>query len=110
MDWLSKQKVLIDCARKFVKLTTEDGKDLIYEAELLVSSNGATNRLKLNKLDVGQNQDVRIVNQYPNMFSEELPGMLPDRDIEFVIELIPGTTQIYKSPYRMSDKQLAELK
>jgi hypothetical protein len=75
MDWLSKQKVLIDCARKFVKLTTEDGKDLIYEAELLVSSNGATNHLKLNKLDVGQNQDVQIVDQYPDVSSKELPGM-----------------------------------
>jgi hypothetical protein len=41
---------------------------------------------------------------------EELPGMPPDCDIEFVIELITGTTLIYKRPYRMSDKQLAELK
>jgi hypothetical protein len=36
--------------------------------------------------------------------------MPPDRDIKFVIELVPGTTPIYKSTYRMSDKQLAELK
>jgi hypothetical protein len=41
---------------------------------------------------------------------EELPGMPPDRDIEFVIELILGTTPIYKSPYRMSNKQLVDLK
>jgi hypothetical protein len=44
------------------------------------------------------------------VFLEELPGMPPDHDIEFVIELISGTTLIYKSPYRMSDKQLAEFK
>jgi hypothetical protein len=55
MDWLSKHMVLIDCAKKSVKLTTEDGKELVYEAELLVTSNGATNHLKLNKLKVGQN-------------------------------------------------------
>jgi hypothetical protein len=36
--------------------------------------------------------------------------MPPDHDIAFVIELIPGTALIYKSPYRMSDKKLAELK
>jgi hypothetical protein len=41
---------------------------------------------------------------------EELPGMPPDRDIEFVIELILGTAPIYKSPYRMSNKQLVDLK
>jgi hypothetical protein len=43
-------------------------------------------------------------------FPEELPGMPPDRDIEFVIELLPGTTPICKSPYRMSTPQLMELK
>jgi hypothetical protein len=49
MDWLSKHKVLIDCAEKFVKLTTEDGNELVYEAEPLVTSKGATNHFKLNK-------------------------------------------------------------
>jgi hypothetical protein len=72
MDWLSKHKVLIDCAKKSVKLTTEDGKVLVYEAEPLVISKGATNRLKLNKLEDGQNQDVQIVDQYPDVFPKEL--------------------------------------
>jgi hypothetical protein len=53
MDWLKKHKVLIDCAKKSIKLTTEDGKELVYEAEPLVTSKGATNHLKLNKLEVG---------------------------------------------------------
>jgi hypothetical protein len=110
MDWLSKHKVLIDCAKKSVKFTTEDGKELVYGTELLVTSKGATNHLKLNKLEADQNQDVWIVDQYPDVFPEELSGKPPDRNIEFVIELIPGTAPIYKSPYRMSDKQLAGLK
>jgi hypothetical protein len=110
MDWPSMYKLLIDCAKKSVKLTTEDGKELVYEAEPLVTSKGATNHLKLNKLEVGLDQDVQIVVQYPDVFPEELLGMPPDRDIELVIELIPGTAPIYKSPYRMSDKQLADLK
>jgi hypothetical protein len=98
MDWLSKHKVLIDCAKKSIKLTTEDGKELVYEAEPLVTSKGATDRLKLNKLEVSQNQDVRIVDQYPDMFPKELPGMPPDYDIEFVIELVSRTALIYKRP------------
>jgi hypothetical protein len=109
MDWLSKHNVLIDCVRKYVKLTTEDGNELEYEAGPLIKINGAANHLKLNQLEVGQNQDVRIVDQYPNVFSEELLGMSPDCDIEFVIELIPGTVPIYKRSYRMSTKKLAEL-
>jgi hypothetical protein len=43
-------------------------------------------------------------------FPEELPGMPPDREIEFVIELVPGTAPIFKRPYRMVVNQLVELK
>ena len=55
-------------------------------------------------------EGVPVVNEYPDVFSEELPGMPPDRDIEFVIELIPGTSPIAKRPYRMAASELAELK
>jgi hypothetical protein len=51
-----------------------------------------------------------MVNKFPDVFLEELPGMPPDRDIEFLIELKPGTTPIYKTPYRMITPELAELK
>jgi hypothetical protein len=48
--------------------------------------------------------------EYPDVFPDELPGMPPDRDAEFVIELQPGTAPISKRPYRMLTKELAELK
>jgi hypothetical protein len=50
------------------------------------------------------------VSEFPNVFPEELPGMLLDREIEFVIELVPSTAPIFKRPYRMATNQLAELK
>jgi hypothetical protein len=50
------------------------------------------------------------VNEYPDVFPDELPGMPPDRDIEFSIKLLPGTAPIYKIPYGMNVKDLAELK
>jgi hypothetical protein len=53
---------------------------------------------------------VTMVSEFPNVFLKELPGMPPDRDIEFVIELMPDTAPIYKSPYRMATPKLAELK
>jgi hypothetical protein len=53
---------------------------------------------------------VPVVNEFLDVFLEELPGMLPDRDIEFVIELNLGTTPIYKTPYRMATPELAKLK
>jgi hypothetical protein len=44
------------------------------------------------------------------VFSDELPGLPPDRDVEFAIELIPGITPISRRPYQMSPNELAELK
>jgi hypothetical protein len=51
-----------------------------------------------------------MVKEFPNVIPEELSGMPLDRDIEFVIELKPGTTPIYKTPFRMTTIELAELK
>jgi hypothetical protein len=53
---------------------------------------------------------VPIVCEYPDVFPDELPGMPPDRDIEFIIELIPGTGPIAQRPYRMNPAELVELK
>jgi hypothetical protein len=55
-------------------------------------------------------EDIRVVCEYPDVFPEELPGMPPDRDVGFVIDLLPGTAPISKCPYRMSSTQLLELK
>jgi hypothetical protein len=53
---------------------------------------------------------VPLVNEFPDIFPKELPSMPPDRDIEFVIELKPSTTPIYKTPYRMTTSELVKLK
>jgi hypothetical protein len=45
----------------------------------------------LNQAKVIALEDIRVVQEYPDLFPEELPGMPLDRDIEFVIELLPGT-------------------
>jgi hypothetical protein len=54
--------------------------------------------------------EIPVVCEYPDVFLDVLPGMPPDRDVEFVIELQPGTAPISKRPYRMPPKELAELK
>ncbi|MBS2634177.1 hypothetical protein KFY46_25975, partial [Salmonella enterica subsp. enterica serovar 1,4,[5],12:i:-] len=55
-------------------------------------------------------KDIRVVNEYPDVFPDELPGMPPEREVEFVIELMPGTAPIAKRPYRMGVKELKKLK
>ena len=49
---------------------------------------------------------VRVVNEYLDVFPEELPGLPPERELEFSIDLLPGTTPISKAPYRMAPAEL----
>jgi hypothetical protein len=65
MDWLGKHKVLIDCAKKSVKLTTPDGKELEFIAEPVVTTKGIANCVKLNQLDASQGSEVPVVNEFP---------------------------------------------
>ena len=55
-------------------------------------------------------EEVPVVCEYPDVFPEELLGMPLDRDVEFVIDLLPGTGPISKRPYRMSVDELEKLK
>jgi hypothetical protein len=80
--------------QKSVKLTTLEGKEMEFVAEPVVTAEGVANRVKMNQLDASQRSAVSVVNEFPDVFPKELPGMPPDRDIEFVIELKPGTTPI----------------
>jgi hypothetical protein len=72
-----------------------------------ISSNhlSVLNQVKGTSLD-----EIRVVRNYPYVFLEELPGMPPNRDIEFIIELLPGTLPISKRPYRMPMNELAKLR
>jgi hypothetical protein len=98
MDWLSKHKGMINRAKKEVRLITSCGKEVEFVAENLVTDKAASNRIVLNHLDAASTLDIRTVSEFLDVFLEELPGMPPDREIEFVIELVPGTAPIFKRP------------
>nr|XP_027090336.1 uncharacterized protein LOC113711370 [Coffea arabica] len=51
-----------------------------------------------------------VISEYPDVFSEELGSLPPEREIAFKIDLVPGTTPISKTPYRMAPAELKELK
>jgi hypothetical protein len=55
-------------------------------------------------------KDIPVTREYPDVFPDDLPGMLPDRDVEFTIELQLGMTPISRHPYKMTPNELAELK
>jgi hypothetical protein len=78
MNWLRKYKVLIDCAKKSVKMTTPEGKEMEFIAEPVVTAKGVGNCAKVNQLDASQGSEVLVVNEFPDVFPEELPGRPPD--------------------------------
>jgi hypothetical protein len=55
-------------------------------------------------------EDIHVVREFPDVFPDDLPGMPPERAIEFKIELEPDTAPISKAPYKMSQEEFAELK
>ena len=55
-------------------------------------------------------EEIHVVNEYPDVFPEDLHGLPPDRDVEFTIDLIPGINPISIAPYRMAPSELRELK
>ena len=66
--------------------------------------------IQLNAMKEVRIEDIPVVREFQDVFPAELPGMPPDREIEFTIDLIPGTSPIAQQPYRMGPKELVELK
>src|ERR1041385_141612 len=104
MDWLAKDQGVIDCDSRSITLRTPTGQRIRYVSKY------KHQHAQVNSLKGGSLDDVRVVRDYPDMFPDELPGMPPDREIEFLIDLIPSIGPIAKRPYRIPANELAELK
>ena len=85
MDWLTQHKGVISCSPRYVEITHTSGHVIRCEPNLdrIVSM--------LYALEAMSVKEVLVVCKYPDVFPKELPGMPPDRDVEFVIDLLPGT-------------------
>jgi hypothetical protein len=106
MSWLRKAKVVIQCGRGTIELTGPKGER--FEVEITVTTSTRRAVLLLDGEFIGDN--IHVVRDFPDVVSEELPGMPPDREVEFVIDLLLGTAPISKRPYRMFIEELKELK
>jgi hypothetical protein len=105
MDWLSKYDRVIQCAKKAVRLTKKDGTTVEFIAAVQADQASMLSQMKVITLE-----EILVVQEYLDVFPEELPGMPTDRDIEFLIELLPRTPHIFKRPYRTPVNELVELK
>ena len=127
MDWLQRHKGRLHCAEHRLLLKSPSGKTVSYRAVQREPTIKVVSMLSLMKTvrkgaqayvcyvhdtrssEVEQS-DIPIVTDFPDLFPEELPGMPPQRDVEFSIDLLPGTGPIAKAPYRMAPAEMRELK
>ncbi|KAA0056300.1 pol protein [Cucumis melo var. makuwa] len=127
MDWLAANHASIDCSRKEVTFNPPSMASFKFKGEgsrLLPQVISAIRASKLlsqgtwgilasvvdtREVDVSLSSEP-VVRDYPDVFPEELPGLPPHREVEFAIELEPGTVPISRAPYRMAPVELKELK
>ncbi|XP_075515811.1 uncharacterized protein LOC142550621 [Primulina tabacum] len=123
----SKHHAIVDCQRKNIRLQTPTKEEIIYhgkskERKSMLCASQAWKPIKggekiylamineVKREEIPKMEDIPIVQEFPDVFPEELPGEIPDREAEFEINLVLGAAPISKAPYRMAPAELKELK
>jgi hypothetical protein len=110
MNWLTKYQDSLSCDKRTVKLVSLLGEEVLVELVLSGPRKGSCHQVTTHIEEIKPSEAINVVSEFPDVFPEELPGMPPERKVEFAIELIPGTTPISKRAYRVSGPELVELK
>jgi hypothetical protein len=105
MEWMTQHMVILDISDRVVEINSPTVGHTTLYLPFKDGTDSCVYVTIISPLD-----EIPVVCEYLDVFPDELPGMPPDRDVEFVIELQPGTTPISKRPYCMPPKELAELK
>uniref|UniRef100_A0A2N9GX41 Reverse transcriptase n=1 Tax=Fagus sylvatica TaxID=28930 RepID=A0A2N9GX41_FAGSY len=127
MNWLAAYHASVDCFEKEVVFRPPGELEFRFKGSRLPSLPHMISALRANRLlrkgcrgflasvvDLQKKEleieDIPVVREFPDVFPEDLPGLPPDREVEFSIDLVPGTAPISKAPYRMAPAELKELK
>nr|GFA31862.1 putative reverse transcriptase domain-containing protein [Tanacetum cinerariifolium] len=127
MDWSTEHHATIDCRSYRVIFSDIHAPEFIYHGSLPGKSMQIISALQERTLlshscegflatihdttsDVPSIHEQPIVSEFPDVFPDELPRIHPVREVEFNIELIPGSEPISKAPYHMAPIELKELK
>ncbi|XP_052197351.1 uncharacterized protein LOC127804519 [Diospyros lotus] len=127
MDWLSQHYAKVDCRHKVIHFELPHHPIVVYRGIKPMSSTPLISVMKAEKLmrhgceaylalvttgkeDKVELLDIPMVCEFPDVFPEELPGLPPSREVEFSIDLVPGTQPVSRAPYRIAPNELKELK
>jgi hypothetical protein len=106
MNWLAQHKAILNTDLRTIRLS-------YGQEEVLLSIPVAIPAKPIGRVYeaiIPEIQDIPVVCEFPDVFLEDLPGLPLERDVEFVIELKPGTAPISRRSYRRPPNELAELK
>ena len=126
MDWLTRHKAQILCHDKILKLVSPSGERTVFYGE---RKNRRMNLLSVAKArrcirkgcvaylahvvdkqkQTIQAKDIPVVSEFTDVFPDELPGLPPNREVKFKIDLIPGAKPVAKAPYRLAPPEMKEL-
>ena len=121
---MSDNNAQIDCKSKKVKIKVPGKREVVFKgqkqnqkfltvakARKLVRRGGEAYLAYVidTKQESPRLQDIPVVREFEDVFPEDLPGLPPDREIEFAIELAPGTAPVSKAPYRLAPVEMKEL-
>jgi hypothetical protein len=124
MDWLHRHNAKLECRLKEVTLRQSDGKEVVMygisnalhnhisfmQAKRLIRKGCEAYLIyALDKKEL-KVEDIETVCDFPDVFPDKLPGLPPDREVEFAIDVVPGSAPISIAPYRMAPVELKELK
>jgi hypothetical protein len=98
MNWLHRNQETISCDKRTVKLVSPFRKEVVTEL-IMPYLEGACHHMSIDGKEANLLEAIRVVSEFPNVFPEELPGMPPERKVEFS-----------KRAYRVSGPELVELK
>ena len=123
MDWLTAYRVVIDCELRRVTAYMQDGTRVVFQGDKhdilpqTVYESMCQGQLASWLASLTLEEEVRpdldlprVVCEYADVFPDELPGLPPHRDVDFGIELHPGTSPISMTPHRMAPVELQELR
>eukprot|EP00253_Pinus_taeda_P006262 PITA_06262 len=129
MDWLEKHWSLVDCKTKIIYYRDQQGnsKEMQGIKQPVQVRPITTNQLvkcvrkgcQVYAIQVGYANskdksaslnNIPVIQEFTDVFPEEIPGLPPQRNIDFTIELVPGAAPVSRAPYRMSVPELTELK
>jgi hypothetical protein len=105
ISWMKQDKAVLDIAGQLIRLDSPVYGKITLQLLAISRIKASLHHVVELKLE-----DIHVVREFLDIFLDDLHGMPPEREIEFKIELQPGTAPIAKAPYKMSPVELKELK